>query len=65
MNLILRASLCRQAGGHSRQAKDTKQKNKNNSIDWFIQNINTIALVEPAWLADRGINRLKRLMQKF
>jgi len=32
--------------GHSRQAKDTKQINKNNSIDWFIQNINTIALVE-------------------
>ena len=55
MNLILRASLCRQAGGHSRQAKDTKQINKNNSFDWFIQNINTIALVEPAWLADRGI----------
>ena len=32
--------------GHSRQAKDTKQINKNNSFDWFIQNINTIALVE-------------------
>jgi len=31
---------------HSRQAKDTKQINKNNCFDWFIQNINTIALVE-------------------
>jgi hypothetical protein len=24
-------------------------------FEWFLQNINTIALVEPAWLADRGI----------
>jgi hypothetical protein len=48
-------SIGKPAMGHSRQAKDTKQINKNNSFDWFIQNINTIALVEPAWLADRGI----------
>jgi hypothetical protein len=34
------------AKSHSRRAKDTKQINKNNCFDWFIQNINTIALVE-------------------
>jgi hypothetical protein len=46
-NKILHSNALRLLASHSRQAKDTKQLNKNNSFDWFIQNINTIALVEP------------------
>jgi len=45
-NKILLSTALRLLASHSRQAKDTKQINKNNSFDWFIQNINTIALVE-------------------
>jgi len=44
-NKILHSTALRLLASHSRQVKDTKQINKNNSFDWFIQNINTIALV--------------------